>query len=276
MVHLVIHLVREIKICGLVFMRYMYSFEMHMETLKRRMKNKYRPEASIVEGTIAKEVIKFVTQYLTGVESIRLCKSQHEGRLDGHGTIGLKSISISDEMIHKDQLLVLQHLSEVHPYLEEDMEILKSKNPLKTERWLTIEHNRSFIEWFKNRVLFQLSQTNHDISDTIKWLAYGPQLQVNPYEGYDINGYVFYMKRRDEKSKMQNSGVCVVASSREFASAKNNMPINATMSYYGIIENIWELKYKEFTIPLFQCKWAKTVVLYRWMNMDSHLLTLVH
>ena len=71
---------------------------------------------------------------------------------------------------------------------------------------------------------------------------------------------------------MQNSGVSVVASSREFASAKDNKPINATMSYYGVIENIWELEYKDFTIPLFQCKWADN---HRAVRVDEHGFTLV-
>lgn len=65
MVHFVVHLVREIKICGPVFMRYMYPFEMHMGTLKRKTKNGYRPEASMIEGTIAEEVIEFVTHGVT-------------------------------------------------------------------------------------------------------------------------------------------------------------------------------------------------------------------
>ena len=272
MVHLVVHLVREIKICGPVFMRYMYPFEMHMGTLKRKTKNRYRPEASIVEGTVAEEVIEFVTQYLTDVEPIGLCKSRHEGRLDGQGIIGFKLMSIGDDMFHKAHLLVLQHLSEVHPYLEEHMTILKSQNPSKNERWLTNEHNRSFVIWFKDKVMSQLSQTNHNVSDTIKWLAYGPKFQVSSYEVYAINGYVFHTKRQDEKSKMQNSGVSVVASSREFASAKDNKPINATMSYYGVIENIWELEYRDFTIPLFQCKWADN---HRAVQVDEHGFTLV-
>lgn len=61
---------------------------MHMGTLKTKTKNRYRPEATIVEGMVAEEVIDFVTQYLTGFEPIGLCKSQHDGRLYDHVTIG--------------------------------------------------------------------------------------------------------------------------------------------------------------------------------------------
>ncbi|XP_023756321.1 uncharacterized protein LOC111904846 [Lactuca sativa] len=49
MVHLTSHIVREIKYCGPVFLRYMYPFERYMGVLKGYVRNKHRPEGSIVE-----------------------------------------------------------------------------------------------------------------------------------------------------------------------------------------------------------------------------------
>ena len=51
MPHLIIHLVREIKLCGPVCMRYMWPFERHMGTLKGKVMNPARQEASIVQRT---------------------------------------------------------------------------------------------------------------------------------------------------------------------------------------------------------------------------------
>ena len=79
---------------------------------------------------------------------------------------------------------------------------------------------------------------------------------MNTYEGYDINGYCFYTSRQDDKSVHQNSGVMVVASSTEYSSSKDARPINATQSYYGVIQEIWELNYVDFVVPVFRCRWA--------------------
>ena len=59
MVHLSIHLVREVKLCGPVFLRMMYPFERFMKTLKGCVKNHFRPEASIVECYVAEEAVTF-------------------------------------------------------------------------------------------------------------------------------------------------------------------------------------------------------------------------
>ena len=49
MVHLLVHMVREIKFCGLVYLRWMYPIERYMKILKEYVKNQYRPEASMIE-----------------------------------------------------------------------------------------------------------------------------------------------------------------------------------------------------------------------------------
>jgi len=59
MVHLIVDLVREIRICGPAFLRWMYPVERCMKILKGYVKNLYRPEASIVERYIVEEVIEF-------------------------------------------------------------------------------------------------------------------------------------------------------------------------------------------------------------------------
>jgi len=70
MVHLIVHLVREIRLCGLVFLRWMYLIERCVKILKGYVKNPYRPEASIVERYITEEAIEFCTNYMSEVEAI--------------------------------------------------------------------------------------------------------------------------------------------------------------------------------------------------------------
>jgi Domain of unknown function (DUF4218) len=81
MVHLIVHLVWRIKLCGPIFLRYMYIFKRTMSQLKGLVRSQSCYEGSIVEGYITDDVIEFYTEYLDGVKPIDLPKSHHEGRL---------------------------------------------------------------------------------------------------------------------------------------------------------------------------------------------------
>ena len=59
MVHLIVHLVREIKCCGPIYLRWMYPVERYMKILKGYTKNLHHPKASIVERYIVEEAIEF-------------------------------------------------------------------------------------------------------------------------------------------------------------------------------------------------------------------------
>ncbi|XP_071689614.1 uncharacterized protein [Rutidosis leptorrhynchoides] len=78
MVHLVSHIIYEIKACGHVFLRYMYPFERYMGVLKGYVRNHSRPEGSIIEGYLSEEVTTFFTDYLKGARNIGL----PQGELD--------------------------------------------------------------------------------------------------------------------------------------------------------------------------------------------------
>ena len=90
MVHLILHLVREIKMCGPVFMRWCYPFEILMGTLQDKVRNRAHPEGSMMQGTVGEEIGNFVADYIALAQPIGLPTSRHEGRLDGQGTIGSK------------------------------------------------------------------------------------------------------------------------------------------------------------------------------------------
>jgi len=245
MVHLTVHLIREIKLCGPPFLRYMYPFERIMGQLKGLVRSRSRPEGSIVEGYVAQEVIEFYSDYLAGIDPIGLPTSRHEGRLQGAGTIGYKLVKVTYDLQQKAHLKILQHLADVAPYVIKHLAELREQNPWKGENWILNEHNRKFIKWFQDRV--QSQEFDENVSENIKWLAYGPGSTAHTYEGYDMNGFTWYTRRQDSKSTVQNSGVTLVA----LASTDKNK----SESFYGWIEEIWELDYVKFRIPLFYCKW---------------------
>ncbi|XP_056695260.1 uncharacterized protein [Spinacia oleracea] len=276
MVHLVVHLVREIKLWGPVFMRWTYPFERHIGCMQRKVRNPARPEASMIQGTMSAEIGAFISEYMSRDEPIGLPKSRHEGRLEGKGTIGAKDINVPLEKHMQAHLFVLHQLTEVSPYLEKHMQELRARNPTKAERSLVLEYNRTFTDWFHDKVIDELDVKGHKISNTIKWLAYDPQDTLHSYEGYDINGYTFDTLREDKKSRStQNSGVTMVESSRDDASAKDKNLFDATNPYYGVIQEIWELYYSEkIKIPLFQCKWAENNR--RGIKLDDNNMTIVN
>ena len=255
MVHLIVHLVHEIKACGPVFLRYMYPFERYMGFLKGYVRNRNRPEGSIVEGYAAEEVIEFATSYMAGMRPIGVPTSRHEGRLLGVGTIGFKMITPNLDYYLKAHFCVLQHMTDIEPYIQEHMIIIQTKNPTRGQKWITKEHNKNFIEWIKHKVRGQLS-TGETVDETVGWLAEGPKFNMVTYQAYDINGFTFYTTNQASKSTNENNGVTLVASSQEFSRSKDAKAVQAKNAYYGKIEEIWEVDYFKFKIPLFRCIWV--------------------
>jgi hypothetical protein len=82
------------------------------------------------------------------------------------------------------------------------------------------------------------TQTN----EYLKKLARDPILNTVTYQAYDINGYTLYTEQQDKKSTYQNSGVHVDA--YDVTGQDKNM-------YYSQIQEIWELDFHSFKIPLF-------------------------
>jgi len=57
-----------------------------------------------------------------------------------------------------------------------------------------------------------------------------------------------------------------------FASLKDNNPMMATISYFGVIEEIWEVNYVKFRVPVFKCKWVDSNI---GVHVDDLGFTLV-
>ena len=70
MVHLIVHLVKEIKCCSPVYLWWMYLVERYMKILKEYTKNLHYPEAFIIERYIVEEAIEFCTEYMEKAKPI--------------------------------------------------------------------------------------------------------------------------------------------------------------------------------------------------------------
>nr|KYP62103.1 hypothetical protein KK1_016627 [Cajanus cajan] len=169
-----------IKMCGPVYLRWMYPIERYVKILKGYSKNPYCPEASIVERYIAKEAIEFCPEYMSKEKPVGLPKSRHEDRCEGQGTKGLK----------------------------------------------------------------------------VKFILRKELLQAHLYILNNTNEFSFYTKSQDDNITMQNSGVTLQAQSMHFSSRNDKNHVVASTSYYGVIEEIWEINYTKFKVPIFKCKWV--------------------
>ena len=242
MVHVTVHLVREISLCGPVFLRYMYPFERAMGVMKRMVKSRSRPEGNIVETYVAEEIIEFVSHYVEGVEPVGLPRSRHEDRLQGTGIIGAKPIFAKFDLREKAHNKVLQSSTAVAPFIAEHKAELRLQNPTEDENWIKDKHELEFASWLERRVI----STDIGVSETVTILAGRPEARVYTFQGYDMNGFTWYTKKQDNKSINQNSGVTLMC-----MSANENL----LDSYYGWVEEIWELDYVSFRVAVFKCQW---------------------
>jgi hypothetical protein len=196
----------------------------------------------MVQGYCTEEAIEWALNYTDPSNLIGVPKSHYEGRLTGKGTIGKKAITPDPNLFPCAHFHMLQQMSIVFEYLDEHKEVLLTDNPRHNESWLANEHMRKFTGWLRNQISQSLDTTQ--TSEYLKKLAHGTIFTVVTYQGYDINGYMFYTKQQDKKSMYQNSGVRVDA--YDVTGQDKSM-------YYGQIHEIWELDFHSFKIPLFCC-----------------------
>jgi hypothetical protein len=123
------------------------------------------------------EMIEYYTDYLEGVEPIGLPKSRYESRLRGVGIKGSKFINPGLKRREKIHLKVLEHLAT--SYVNDHMVELREQNPLKDEGWVSNEHNRTFIDWFSQKVRTLMGSDT--VTETIRWLARGPNVTVQTW-----------------------------------------------------------------------------------------------
>ena len=70
MIHLTVHLVEQVRLCGPVYLQWMYPFERQMNTLKDYVRNRYHLEGCIVESYIAEKALAFCVEYLSNCDVI--------------------------------------------------------------------------------------------------------------------------------------------------------------------------------------------------------------
>jgi len=186
-VHLIVHLIKEIRYLAPVFLHHMYPYERFMSTLNKYTKSRVHPEGSMVQGYSVEEVVDWCLDFIDPTNPIGISKARHEGRLAGTGILGEKTLNPDADAFRQAHFLVLQHTTEVSPYIDEHKAHLRIENPDRSEAWLARAHMKGFNIWFRDRIQNSYSSTD----DALKSLAVGPLFTITSYQGYDINGYTF-------------------------------------------------------------------------------------
>ncbi|KAL0553634.1 hypothetical protein IC582_007534 [Cucumis melo] len=123
MTHLVIHLGREVRLCGPVQFRWMYPFERYMKTLKGFVRNQSRPKGCIAERYLAEECIIFYKNCVQGSTRLddKQCRNEEFNNdiiLEGRPISTGKEITLSDEVLNLAHQYVLFNTKAVEPYIE--------------------------------------------------------------------------------------------------------------------------------------------------------------
>ncbi|KAL4016619.1 hypothetical protein IC575_024271 [Cucumis melo] len=222
MVHLTVHLVREVKLCEPIYLRWMYPFERFMKVIKNAVRNRNRPKGCIAEGYILEEAVEFFSEFLCRVDPIGLGCQKLKDNSD-YSELG-KPLSSGVTSIPEQELLY-----QAHRY------VLENTVDVETE----------------------LATGDVEVSDNLRWIAHGPHPIVTTYNSYAINGCHYHTKSHDKNKTVQNSGVSLVAKTMQVCSSKDKNPIIGEISFYGVIEEIWKLNYNSFKVSIFKCDWVE-------------------
>ncbi|XP_004293089.1 PREDICTED: uncharacterized protein LOC101311944 [Fragaria vesca subsp. vesca] len=168
MIHLTVHLVREVEWCGLVFFRWMFPFERYMKELKGYVKNQHFPEGCMAEKYIVEEAVEYLEERIHS---------------EGGITVGIPLTSKAGN--YKQSREHNEYLELIYP------------NNVKNKKWMREKHNATFPDWLKERVANQLRLKSDKDSQTLRWMAAGPKNQVSTYAAYHVNGVDYNTKERD-------------------------------------------------------------------------------
>ena len=132
------------------------------------------------------------------------------------------------------------------PLVNQHLSMIRAESNGHSADWIMREHKRRLTAQLKD---LHLPDGESVEEQTIKRLAAGPSSQVTLWQGYDINGYLFYTAAKDRKTVSQNSGVRIEALHER---------TSQNTTYFGVIDDIWEVHYgSNIQIPVFRCRWVK-------------------
>jgi hypothetical protein len=151
-VHFRTHLIKDIKLIGLVFLHQMYAYERFNGILKLFVRNQAYPEGSMIQRYCIEEAMEWILNYADPSNQISVPKSGYEGRLTRKGIIRKKAITPDSNLFRCTHFHVLQQMPIVFEYLNEHNEMLFRDNPECNESWLINKHMRKFTDQLRDQI----------------------------------------------------------------------------------------------------------------------------
>ena len=158
MVLLCVHIMDDIIEIRPTFLHNMMSFERMNGVIKGFIRNKSRPEGSIVQGYLTHGCVSFCKNYINvGDPVVGLPVKKPDGKLEGDGhNNGRRELHVdySDRRNDFDRanLVVLQHIDALDDYVTLHKETIAKKyrdhGMCKTDVEVTVEQNSTFLHWF--------------------------------------------------------------------------------------------------------------------------------
>ncbi|CAL9006890.1 unnamed protein product [Prunus brigantina] len=256
MIHVMVHLPEEALLAGPVNYRWMYPIERLLGELKKTVRNRAKPEGSIIEAWVQYESLNFCGMYLKdvdtafnrprrnndgGVRNEKLSVFAQSARPFGDPARG-ESLSRNDmEVAH---WFVLNNCDEIMAYLDEHEEMIKREHP---SHLVANKHRELFPQWFLTEVNKLKSLNSPTYSEELYNLAFGP-IRAELFSGCHVNGVKFLGTARDDKLCTQNSGVHVPGGGE-----------STDIDFYGKLTTVVQLLYKDrYQVIMFKCRWFDT------------------
>ncbi|CAL2256785.1 unnamed protein product [Prunus armeniaca] len=224
--------------------------------LKKSVRNRAKPEGSIVEAWVQYESLTFCGMYLKDVETVfNRPQRNHDGGMRNEklsvfaqsarpfGDPG-RGESFSRNDMEVAHWFVLNNCDEIMGYLYEHEEMMKREHP---SHLVAQKHRELFPQWFLDSVNKLKSSNSPTYSDELYNLAFGP-IRAELFSGCNVNGVKFLAEARDDKLCTQNSGVHVPGGGE-----------STDIDFYGKLTTVVQLLYKDrYQVIMFKCRWFDT------------------
>ncbi|VVA38288.1 PREDICTED: transposon CACTA, partial [Prunus dulcis] len=256
MMHVMVHLPEEALLAGPVNYRWMYPIERLLGELKKSVRNRAKPEGSIIEAWVQYESLTFCGMYLKDVEAVfnRPQRNNDGGMRNEKLSVFAQSArpfgdpgrgeSFSRNDMKVAHWFVLNNCDEIMAYLDEHEQMMKREHP---SHLVARKHRELFPQWFLDFVNKLKSSNSPTSSDELYNLAFGP-IRAELFSGCNVNGVKFLGAARDDKLCMQNSGVHVPGGGE-----------STDIDFYGKLTTVVQLLYKDrYQVIMFKCRWFDT------------------
>ena len=165
MVHLLIHLVTEVKIGGPVHYRSMWSIERYIGKLKSFVHTTSHPEGSIAEGYIFDENLTFCSRYLSDCNTKFNRAPRHDDnynpeqtpssepylRIIGRPLSAHAAVSLDFNTWTQAHRCVLNSYPKIEEFADKHKQTLSARRR-RSKREIESKHHRSFQDWFFDHV----------------------------------------------------------------------------------------------------------------------------